>query len=414
MNNDVKKRIKFKHGLIQRSFWVISVIFLVIVIIYFSIRFVVISKIYSDADMTATEYIFKNFTEDKGLYQDGDLYVFRGNIESNYLRYGNLLFRIVKIYKDGSMEVIMNDGINALYYNDEYSSYLESDIHKYLNDQVLELLDKNDLNRSPICVDIVSDIENITCNQVDYSSYVKLLMVGDYVNSILNEETYIGGEGEYFWLGNVSTDKVWNTDGSKLSLSDVRKGHKIKPVITLNEMVKYLGGRGSKDNPIVVKESVVGINSYVKINNDLYIVIDRDKSYLKMMLVEDSPFVRDTISDNLLEELNNEYYDNLSYKDKLVRYTIDTGKYKKSYNDIVDEKESVYVGIPTISDFKLDNGDYLLINTFDGENGYYYNNELYLNDVSLARKIRPVVVIKMQEISSGSGLIDDPYIVEVQ
>lgn len=417
MNSDVKKRVKFKKGIFQRLFWVLSVLFLLIVVGYFGFRFIVISKIYGSNKMNVSDYIIKNNNEDTGLYLDNQLYIFKGATENNYLQYNNLLFRIVKVYQDGSVEIILDEGINSLHYNEKYSNYLKSDVHEYLNDIFLEVIDKGDLNKTPVCIDEVKSIDNITCNKVDYSSYVKLLMIGDYVNSLLDSKSYLGKEGEYYWLGNVTGDKIWNLDGEKLSQSDPLKGYKVRPVITLNEKVKYLEGNGTKEEPIVVKEREVGINSYVKIEDDLYVVIQKEKSYLKMMLMEDSPLVREIHNKDLLDNLNDKYYNNLSYKKKLVKFTLSTSEYDKGYKAIKDEKKTVYVGIPTISDFKFGNidGDYLLVNRYDNEQVFYYDEDgLHLSEDNLARKIRPVIMIKKQEINGGNGTSGDPYIVEVK
>lgn len=417
MNKDGKKRVKFKKGLFQRLFWVISCLFIITIVGYFGFRFVIVSGIYGNKDMKLSEYIIKNINEDKGLYNDNKLYVFKGNVDSNYIKYENLLFRVVKIYQDGSVEIVMDEGINSLFYNKKYSKYLDSDIHKYLNEQFLDVIDKGDLNKTPICKDIVNSIDKIACNEIDYSSYVKLLQIGDYVNSIKDNETYLGKEGEYYWLGNTTDDKIWNIDGVNLSQSDELKGYKIRPVVTLNEMVKYLSGTGTKDDPIIVKKEEVGIGSYVKIDNDLYMVINKEKNHLKLMRIEDSPLVREVHNKDLIDELNDKYYDSLSYKKKLVKYTISLGDYKNSYKDIKDKKKSVYIGIPTVNDFKVDNNEleYLLINKYDSEEVLYYDKlGLHKSSDKIARKIRPVIMIKKQGISSGNGTIDNPYIVEVE
>lgn len=417
MKKDGKKRVKFKKGLFQRLFWVISCLFIIVIVGYFLFRFIIVNGIYGNKDMKLSEYIIKNINEDKGLYRDNNLYIFKGNVDSNYIKYENLLFRVVKIYQDGSVEIVMDEGINSLFYNKKYSKYLDSDIHKYLNEQFLDVIDKGDLNKTPICKDIVNSIDKITCNEIDYSSYVKLLQIGDYVNSIKDNETYLGKEGEYYWLGNTTDDKIWNIDGVNLSQSDELKGYKIRPVVTLNEMVKYLSGTGTKDDPIIVKKEEAGIGSYVKIDNDLYMVINKEKNHLKLMRIEDSPLVREVHNKDLIDELNDKYYDSLSYKKKLVKYTISLGDYKNSYKDIKDKKKSVYIGIPTVNDFKVDNNEleYLLINKYDSEEVLYYDKlGLHKSSDKIARKIRPVIMIKKNDISNGNGTIDNPYIVEVE
>ncbi len=414
--NTNKKKVKFKKGIFQKLFWVLSILVIFLILVIFIIRFIVVNSIYGGSDKRISDYIVNNMNKEDGLYKENGEYIFKGKVDNNYLEYNNLLYRVVKIYKDGSVEIVLEDGINSLYYDEENVSYIKSDIHKYLNDIYMDkLVDKEDVNKGPICLDMVNNIENITCNDIDYSSYVKLLMVGDYVNSILDGESYLNKDGEYYYLGNNSSKGIWILNGENLSISDTKNAYKVRPVITLKNTSKYISGKGSLEEPFIIKNSEYVYGEYVKIENDTYIVIDQEKSYLKLMLVEDSPLVRYTYNDKLLDKLNDDWYENLSYKKILSKYTINYGEYKDSYKDIRDKKKSVYVGMATINDFKFDKSDYdyLLVNK-NGELVFYYQDGLYKSPSDLARKVRPVIMIKSNLLDGGIGTIEEPYLVEVK
>ncbi len=73
-----------------------------------------------------------NTSDESGLYSStatntGDpTYYFRGNVENNYVKFAGFTWRIVRINEDGTIRIIMQDGINdnATYkFNSNYNNY---------------------------------------------------------------------------------------------------------------------------------------------------------------------------------------------------------------------------------------------------------------------------------------------------
>ena len=84
-----------------------------------------------DAEPTLTTTSLEAGDED-GLYKSTDTnsgkptYYFRGNVENNYVSFAGQTWRIVRINEDGTIRIIMQDGINnnATYqFNSKYSNY---------------------------------------------------------------------------------------------------------------------------------------------------------------------------------------------------------------------------------------------------------------------------------------------------
>ena len=214
-------------------------------------------------------------------------------------------------------------------------------------------------------------------------------------------------------LGTKNKDGNWVISDGKIAKGTDDMFNDIYPVVTLNGFVKYESGEGTSENPFIVSSSSK-IGSYVKIMDDTYIVNEVNGGNLKLTLVGDRILVRKMYKDSFIDDLNLDFYNDLEYKNLLVKYKVGVSEYKDTYTDCNKDKKEVYVGYPEISDLKLDNDvkDYYLINS--GEEIYYYNNGTKIGNKNLSMKVQPVIMIKSSKISSGSGSITDPYVVEVK
>ena len=108
--------------------------------------------------------------------------------------------------------------------------------------------------------------------------------------------------------------------------------------------------------------------------------------------------------------LNNEYYNQLEYKDIIEKQTY---KYKneESNNELTF---TGFVSIPTIKDIKFNNNgnSYFLMNSFDKDNVYVFDGNTITSKHNISRSIKPVITIKNSIINKGDGTINNPYTME--
>lgn len=413
----MKKKRKIKFELI---FCCISLMFILLILLFYGFRFYVNSKKYDD------KIISNVITKNSTIIKENDVYLFKGNEVNNYLEFSNMMFRILKVNIDGSVDIVLNNDINNLKYKLN-NDYINSDINKYLNDVFLSKLDKAYIEKTLICNDKVENINKYSCNDKDINNYVRLLDLSDYLNSI-NEESFIKSN-ESIWLSTVKDDNnIWAVNNDEVTYLKNDSSAGIRPVITLKNSDVITSGDGTKDNPYkITKKETVGIGDYIKINNDLWIIYAKENKKYKLLLADNINdgvtkfrFSSSNIEFNPKEEnslayyLNNTYYNNLSYKKILVDFEISTGSYNNSYADINSKKVKVKVGIPSIADFKYPGNSfsYYLLNG-NNEEIYYYEDGLYTSQTNLIRPIRPTIAIKQQSLKKGKGTKDNPYIIEV-
>ena len=72
------------------------------------------------------------------------------------------------------------------------------------------------------------------------------------------------------------------------------------------------------------------------------------------------------------------------------------------------------VGIPSITDLKLDKGvnNYYVLNGSSDGKSYLYNDYLISSKSTLSRGIKPAISIKNLKVKSGIGTLEDPFILE--
>ena len=110
-----------------------------------------------------------NTNDESGLYKStatntGDAtYYFRGNVENNYISFAGFTWRIVRINEDGTIRIIMQDGINN---NTSYQFNSSSNNYAYMyytNSNIKDVLENwYDVNIG------------------NYNSYASKIMMGEY------------------------------------------------------------------------------------------------------------------------------------------------------------------------------------------------------------------------------------------
>ncbi len=354
--------------------------------------------------ITGTEYA----TDDKdGLSNSSGNYIYKGNVTNNYLKYNNMLWRIIRINADKSIDIILDDYINILPWNKEIKSFKNSDLFRYLNSDFLNNLDKDLLTTTDFCTNEITELSKITCENQDSDSYVKLLDIANFLNTVKNGKSYLAKEEEIMWLSDYGNEKVWHTNGVNVSASYADTFYEIRPVVRLKETNLYIDGDGSIDKPYQVGENnKLTVGSEIMLGNDKWLVYeinDTIKLMRKDLIEKQIDFDKENLIYNessLMKYLNETYLDSLTYKDLLLEDTWYTGAYKDSIDDIKKTTFNAKVGIPNLLDIKFDSSVLSYFTSTSIEDRIMvYENPLRPSRVTTYRSVRPCISISKDNIN---------------
>ena len=258
-----------------------------------------------DAEPTLTTSS-NNTTDASGLYTSTDTntgkptYYFRGNVTNNYVKFAGFTWRIVRVNEDGTIRIIMQDGINnntkyAFNLNDNNYSYMYYTNNSNGKTQLESWYQTNIGSKTNLAKSVASG--NYYCEQakvkfsdmytsgnatmatynkytpdfkcssdgnnkgvvnasVGLLSYDEVVYAGGYTNQ--KNSNYYLYDNNYFWIispaGFSSYPVVWrvNSTGDIYVLS-VSNSIGLRPVLNLTINTKTSSGDGTKENPFVVE-----------------------------------------------------------------------------------------------------------------------------------------------------------------
>ena len=259
-----------------------------------------------DAEPTLTTTSEKS-GDASGLYAStatntGDpTYYFRGNVENNYVNFAGFTWRIVRVNEDGTIRIVMQDGINdnATYkFNSNYNNYTYM---YYTNSQIKTTLEswyQTNIGSKDVLANKVVN-SNYYCEQakakgdsnytsgsatmttynkytpdfkcttdgngkgvvnasIGLLSYDEVVHAGGYYNQS-NSNYYLYNSSIYWWTMSPAglssgRSRVWHVYyNSSFGSVDVNFTYRLRPVLNLNANTKISDGDGTKDNPFVVE-----------------------------------------------------------------------------------------------------------------------------------------------------------------
>ena len=269
----------------------------------------IFGKKFGVIDETPTLTTSSNNTNDaSGLYKStatntGEpTYYFRGNVENNYVKFAGFTWRIVRINEDGTIKIIMQDGINN---NSEYvfnSNYNNYTYMYYTNSQAKTTLEswyqtnigsKADLAKnvasgayyceqakakpfdswtsgSTTMTTYTSYTPDFKCSSdgngkgiinasVGLLSYDEVVYAGGY-RAQSNSNYYLNNSSIAWWTMSTSGFSygypyVWhvNAAGDINHYSVVTATYSLRAVLNLNADTQISDGDGTKDSPFVVE-----------------------------------------------------------------------------------------------------------------------------------------------------------------
>lgn len=367
-----------------------------------------------------------------GLHKIDNNYYYKGKVTDNYLYYSARLWRIIS-FNDNGIKLITEDTQTSMVWSTE-NNYKNSYIYNWLNitDKEHSGIFINSLNnyknyliKHSWCTDIVTK-DNQTCNDT-LNNYVGLISIEEYLKAG-GIESYLNNNN-YFWTINASENNIWyifDKGGINDETNDDTGYHSygVRPSIVLDTNTPLYKGDGTKDNPYIIENdnSVIlnhkSIGSYIKYNDNLFRIIEKNDDYIKLTLayhLEDSK----VNYNNINQYLNNVLLNKLE-KNNLVKCPFYGGNYSKDnnydYKEIYNKKEYSYIGLPSVTELFITDDSDIWLNNYNNNSLIYTTNtlgRLFLDNNDNLHYLKPSICINGNiTILSGSGTNNDPYVLE--
>ena len=445
-NIEVKEKQKTKKKRkinIQKIFNLMSFTFILACCVFYGGRFL---SLYLENNKNEdvkllVDNIKENNKENTDFKNINGNYYFKGENPDNYIKYSNLIWRIIRINSDNTVTIVLDTPITAIAAGNS-NTYVDTYINEWLNYNDKDhtgILEKN-LNKvnnfltyTNTCYDKIDNTKNITCKKKLDNTLITIPSLNDYVNTGGHEGFM--NSGEYYYLINrTSENKMWYVDESgKIGTSDGTDIIGIKPVITIKKKVALIDGIGTQDNPYKIEMENGLFGSYVKLGNDIWRVYSVDWDDIKLSLNShltlngnevkykystNGYYHNDTKQNSLAYYLKNTYLPTLSYNNLINEINYSNGIYSNvtnyDYKGTLNTTINTKVTILSLGDIFLnsENTNYFT-NTGVSEDGnqmYVMRNnfEVYTKVSTSNLNVVPVISINKNLLTTGIGTIESP------
>ncbi len=439
------KRVEKKRGTnrkvsFHKVFNIVSFVFLFTCVVIYGTRFVMLYMENNKSEKTKqiADTIKDNNESNKNFKNIKGDYYFYGTDVNNYVKYSNMLWRIIRVDKKGNVVISLDSNASVLargtdsFQNSSLSSWLnkgKDDVSGIFQDSLNDV--PQYLSYTESCLDDVTDIEKISCDKKTSKTYVTVPSLNDYVNTG-SSKSFLNNGGYYYLINNDGKDKVWCVDNEgKIASSSGDDVIGIKPVVTIKNLAMVKSGDGSKASPYEFEDGVSTlVGSYVKLGNDIWQVYFEDEEKVKLVL-DNYLTVNGTEVQNrysrsgyqfnaseygsLANYLNNKYFNTLAYNKVLEDFSISNGIYTNhDYREVLKSQVNTKVGILSVGDMILnqENSDYFLSTGCpEGTNMMYVyqtGSKLHTRSATNMLNVIPTISIKKSLILEH-GTKEKPY-----
>ena len=355
---------------------------------------------------------------------DEDNYFYKGIDVSNYVWYSGNLYRIVSI-KETDIRLISDSNLTVIAWGPN-NKYNESYLYSWLNNY--------EENKS-IYLDLVNNYQ-VYLKEFNYcnSSINKKCINNDkYLVSLLTRSEYLNAGGKLSFLNNESNywiiddtnelEKAYvfkeggigsETEGSLSSFG-------VRPVITINGNITNFEGKGTKEDPYIIKETSgetlkeKRMGEYVKYKDYVFRISNKYENGIKLVTEK-------KLDDLVLSNYDIAYY--LNYRfitnfENVGTCTYYVGTYGSNtnydYKEALNKTTDASVGLLSVGDLFLgdDEGYWLYTNYDQNDLVFKLNtNSTIIADTKYTQNgIRPVICLKGDiKVTSGSGTKESPYV----
>ena len=449
-----KKREKHVVGPKEMIFDVVSILAIVLFIGFIGFRSI---KYYSKErakNKVEANTLFRAITTDNkitkgetGLRQTEDGYYFIGNVENNYVKAFNRLYRIVDINKNNEIKIVSNGNEAVFTYGDD-NGYLTSNVYNWLN--------KVDNVPSGVYYNTIPGVEKLLTktsykiatfdnNKIEYKDkknykdYFSILSISDYTRA-LGTKSYLKNGSFSFILGDdVNGNPLYLTEDGTVDVASSYDGYGVRVVMTLKKNILINGGKGTIDDPYILnqEDNDNEVNKYFKLGDDVYQAVQQVDNILRLKKTDfamingsylEVPFSNYSSEfdynerNNIANYLNSAYLNSLPYAGNLVDCELYTGEISSDTSYSMSEifTNMVYYKVGLLNQFDLNTDsnltDYYLINKTSSVGNMLktYNKMGILDDEkgNTIKKIVPVICIDKNIFKNGNGSLDNPYVME--
>lgn len=447
-----KKKKTHIFGPIEFSFNFLSLVIAISVALYFGGRsfyyYSVQNQAKKEVGITLNGQVLEDnklIKEGDGLHKDEKGYFFKGKVENNYVWFANRMFRVMRINDDGSVKLVSDDFVSSFMWGRD-NAYATSNVRNWLTKTDEELSGfyydtipnpGRFVLKSKYTLDILTDTKVIP-GDIEVEDYIMSLSLEDYINAG-GKSSYLNNGKLFFLLGyNEDMENLYVEEDGSIVGCAYYDGYGIRATFTMNRNIPISQGDGTKKNPYTIDQGqdTNHVDSYVKLGNDVWKVFDERNGKLKMHLngyiMKDGVEVVRSYSDydtklnyadsNNIGSYLLAYYNGLSYKKYLVDNYYPFGKLNDEVGyTLANAYSSTYtgaIGLLNIFDYVSNNelSDFFRANVGNEKSTTQYSvlssGLLEEADITDSKHIVPVVSIDAKSIKSGSGRIDNPYVVE--
>lgn len=231
-------------------------------------------------------------TSGNGLYLQNGEYVFRGENLNNYVEFAGTKWLIIKVDKDNDIKLLQIDSEGErVSYDDRYNSEKRSTVGKNdfsisrIKDTLNEVYNSNKFSEEektlivpkPLCIGARSEEDSnndgtLECSNVTSDNmYVGLIQVNEYLNASLDSACNTIDNSEcqnYNYLASNSSSSSWWTltpvkentyqvyyveSYGRIEAKNCSSYAAIRPVIYISKDVMFESGKGTEEEPYVIK-----------------------------------------------------------------------------------------------------------------------------------------------------------------
>ena len=233
----------------------------------------------------------KTVSTGDGLYEDANGYRYRGDNPNNYVQIDKNIWRIISIDQDNNIELVINEPIEMVIWDDRYNSDNQSktgynnfdnsrmkqkledvyDSKLLLEDNKSLLNDNIKTSMLPVnnCVDKYKPSDSDFSSCANFNKLpVSLISIGEYIKASIDPKCKTPGNADcqnYNYL--AKRDAFWTVTGNGASTSGVYKirlqgaistedansFEDIYPVIKLSSGIMYSKGNGTIEKPYIIR-----------------------------------------------------------------------------------------------------------------------------------------------------------------